>query len=657
VQRLARRVELLQGDVAHRRDQVEAVVVVTRARELDLVDREHAVPLAGVAVDRQQLAGDRLVAGLEREHVLERLQPALGRGQAVARERGDPAVQREAVVRVRERGGGVVEHRQDVGEAGLRLEQRDEVVPAAGADVGGAQGRVGALVAGLAAGDLGPHADRLVGLLELVLVDIGEARQQQRGVLVVAGLADLAAQDLGDLAPLLVALVDLQQRLQGDVDVAVLVEDLAPGADRLVLVAEALLGEAGELDADVQRLLALGLRELGAAQVDQRAPVLARLVDAGQHPARLPVAGGERHRVGEQFHRLARVGELVGPDAGDAAQHVDLARDVLLVARGVEQAPVHGEQVVPAVGVAVGVGERLDRRGVARVDVEDLLQHAQRHRVEAELVAVQLRDLEQAGDALLFGLRAVGDAVVLLLEQLDERGPLLALAVQALERLGRARVVAVLAQHRAPDLDRAVEADELLLGEVGHLLREREARLGVVLLERAAGLDQHLHQLAGVAVGGEHLAVEGEDLGVGGVVAADAAEIGLGLGRGARAAGRAAELPDDHAGEQRDVVAGALPRGALRSDLRGVDGLLVRRAVEDHPADDLGGRVTGAWILLGLGAGGHQIDGRQRRLERRPARGVGRRGEVLEEDGAEFGHTGLGERPGRGPRPPGFRRR
>jgi hypothetical protein len=409
-----------------------------------------------------------------------------------------------------------------------------------------------------------------------------------------------------------------------------------------------------------QGLVALEGLQLAAAQVDQGAPVLARLVDPRQAVARLAIAGRERHGLAEQLHRAGRVGQVVGVDERDAAQHVDLARDVLLAAGGVEEAAVDREQVVPAVGVAVGVGERLDRRRVARVDVEDLLQHAERHGVEPQLIAVELGDLEEPGDALLLGLRAVGHAVVLLLEELDEGGPLLALAVQPLERLGGARVVAVLAHDAAPHLDRAVEAAELLLREVGHLLGEVEPQLGVLLLQGAAGLHQHLHQLAGVAVGREHVAIEGEDLGVGGVVAADAAEVGLGLGRGALgAAGRAVagprqQAPHDHAGEQGDVVAGALPRGALRSDLRGVDDLVVLGAVEDHAADDLGGRVPGARVLFGLGAGRHQVDGRQRLGEGDTAARIGRSGEVLEEDGAQFGHTCLGHGgPTRGrPRPP-----
>ncbi|MBK8474442.1 MAG: hypothetical protein IPL33_20950 [Sphingobacteriales bacterium] len=115
-----------------------------------------------------------------------------------------------------------------------------------------------------------------------------------------------------------------------------------------------------------------------------------------------------------------------------------------------------------------------------RIDVENALQGRQRHGVELEAVAVQRGDLEQLVDARGVGGGTLAEALALFLEQLDQRGPLAAVTVEPLERGRGPRIVAVLAQHRAPGLDRAIDPARLRLGQRRDLLRQREAGLRVL---------------------------------------------------------------------------------------------------------------------------------------------------------------------------------
>ena len=232
---------------------------------------------------------------------------------------------------------------------------------------------------------------------------------------------------------------------------------------------------------------------------------------------------------------------------------------------------------------------------MARIDLEDPLQRRQRHRVELEVVAIQGRDLEQPLDPVRRVVRRLPDAVELVLEQVDERGPLPARPVQALERLGGLGVVAVLADHRAPHLDRTVRALQPLLGDLRHLGGEREPLLGV--LAGAPRLHEHLDELRRGRRLAKEIAVEVQHLLAARLAAPDPAEVGLGELSLPR------QAPDRSAGEQRHLVARRIAGRSLGGGLRRVDHIRIIGAVEHEPPQHGGDRGRRGGIVLGVLAG------------------------------------------------------
>ena len=163
-------------------------------------------------------------------------------------------------------------------------------------------------------------------------------------------------------------------------------------------------------------------------------------------------------------------------------------------------------------------------QGVELQHLEPGLDH---HHLGAQMVPVD-------PDHLLEQRRAPRDVVgrhrgQLALVDVDQRVPLLGLAVQALELLGRLPVAGAQLEHPLEGLDRPVVVLQLLLGQLGDLPQVPHAIL--VVLRPALGLEQDLQQAGEVARLLAERAVEVERRRVRGVGLADAPEVLLGRRR------------------------------------------------------------------------------------------------------------------------------
>jgi len=130
---------------------------------------------------------------------------------------------------------------------------------------------------------LEPGGDRLVGLVQALLLDLGDPAEQRDGVDRLG--VDHAAQDVDQLAPLLAGEVQPLERVQRGGVVRVIVQHVAPRRDRGVALAELILLECG--DAREQRaalgavLGPLGLLAHHVAQLGPRATLFVQPRERG----------------------------------------------------------------------------------------------------------------------------------------------------------------------------------------------------------------------------------------------------------------------------------------------------------------------------------------------------------------------------------------
>ncbi|MBK8717993.1 MAG: hypothetical protein IPN32_25165 [Deltaproteobacteria bacterium] len=581
LQREGRRGQLVVRDLPQRLDQCKPLVVVGRGAQQHLVGPQQAGPVALLAVDRHQLARDLDVVGLDCERALERPDRPLGLAERTLAQLGHATVQRDAGLGRGQAIGGALQHLDQIVQPALRFVQLVQSIPRAVGHERIAEPPQRPLVSGLEAQQLGPHRHRVDAALQTVAVDAAE-RGQERGRGLDRRTRELAMQHLGGVVPARLAFVQSQQTRQRGRLIAVVLEHLAPRGDRLAAVTESLLGEVCELEAQRERGLTLALVEFLPTQRDEGPEIAPLLVDARQQAARALVARRQLQQRLQRLEGALGIAQLLEPDLGDLAQQLDLPRLVAGVL-GRRDAPlVDPEQVIVATRLRVGLRERIEAGLMPRIDVENALQGRQRHGVELEAVAVLRGDLEQLVDARGVGGGTLAEALALFLEQLDQRGPLAAVTVEPLERGRGPRIVAVLAQHRAPGLDRAIDPARLRLGQRRDLLRQREAGLGV--LAGPPGLHEHLDQLCHARLAGELLAIERQHLGVGRLRATHATEVRLGE-RGLPGAS-----PQQRAGDQRDVVARVVAGGSGRDRLGGVLQLGGVDAVDDHATEQSRGR-------------------------------------------------------------------
>ena len=184
----------------------------------------------------------------------------------------------------------------------------------------------------------------------------------------------------------------------------------------------------------------------------------------------------------------------------------------------------HADEIAPAALRLVARRQRRERVGVVGPQREHAEVRVDDHDVEVQAVSIDRDDLEETADLFV---DVVGrQRVELLLEDLEQRVPLLRLRVERLERrdgLGQPRLEA---QQALPQLDGLVGALRARLGGARHLHAHGDAAIdvGLALLRLREDLQQVGLVVLRAVVGPvelDHLVVRGIDL-------ADAAEEGLG---------------------------------------------------------------------------------------------------------------------------------
>ena len=368
-----------------------------------------------------------------------------------------------------------------------------------------------------------PRACGLRRVREVLAVHRTELLQDLHDLGVVVRELDPLLERLRERRPVLLALRELLERVEGAVREWVVRHDLLPQRDRVRVAMQALAGELGELDVH-RHALAEVVDEirLAALHVEERLPCALLRVDVLELLDRAAVATVELEHLLERLGRLVEVGEAVDPQLRDA--HVD--RDPVLLVHRVDATVEHVDEVVPATHRLVRARERVERLRVIGCDRQELVVRIDDHHIETQLVSVDGDELLEERD-LLGPLRLGVDLLDLAPEQLDEGVPLLGATVERLEVRARLDVARVHLEDGFPRVDRAVGLCALL-GGAGELHRETE------LLVRGAGaalrVVEDLHEACVVLA--EVLAVELEHAGMRGIEPAHLREVRLCLLRG-----------------------------------------------------------------------------------------------------------------------------
>ena len=473
----------------------------------------------------------------------------------------------------------------------------------------------GALKPGLLGEQALEGVDRGVRVVELLILQLGDAQQDPLARGRVLGPLEALAQRLDERVPAAQVLVHALEAVARDRLLGLGLEHADEGADRQLRVAEDAEREFAEAHEHVDLALlveaGVGLAPVG---LGQRLPLLGAgqgLLERREHGGvtrtGLDQALVQRHRLGRLIEALPQLGRLAHDRQGLVA----------LVALGVA-GDVGGEEVGQrlAAGQRVGqAGQLIAGRLVRRILLEDAAVGVEGRVVVLEHVLLDLGRTRQDLDPRGGVVASLGEAKLL---DLDQARPVLGRGEHRLELLDHLRA-------------------QVLVGEVALEVRAPGHELGLV----AQGLGEVAQALAEVA---ELLAV-------------DVGQAQLGLG--ALAARLSLELALEEAGqvvpatgrlvERREHGLGGRPRGAVGPHAL-VQADRVLRAAE-LTAVDLGGahEVGVARIAFAaLAAADQQLGERvviglahQHRLER--VRGLGVASVVLEQ--ALLGPPGLVEAP------------
>ena len=321
--------------------------------------------------------------------------------------------------------------------------------------------------------------------------------------------------------------------------------------NRLARVVEPLAGDARHLDQAGAPARWRQVRQLAAQHLDERAPGAALGVQILEPGGGLAVGRIGLEDLLEAGHRVLVLAELVGPQRRDPPVQRHAGRRIGGHLRLAGQ-DLHQIGVAP-LGL-VARGQRAQRGGVIGLERQDVEVGVDHHHLEVQSVAVDGDDLELAVDLLVdVGGR---DGVEIVLEQLQQRVPLLGGGVELAQRRDGLGQMGPQAQEALPDLDRLVGVLRPLLGGARHLDPHGQPALGVGL--GLLGLGQDRQQLRLFVSGAVVLAVELDHPAVGRIELAHPAEERL------RHVGLAEPLPDQRReiGQQGRVLLAAL--GARR---------------------------------------------------------------------------------------------
>ena len=319
--------------------------------------------------------------------------------------------------------------------------------------------------------------------------------------------------------------------------------------------------------------------ELLAQKLDERPPGARLGVEVLEPRAGLGVGRIGLEDLLEAGDGVLVLAELVGPQRGDPPVQRHARRRI---GRRLGLARQDLDQIAVAPLRLVAPRQRRQRRRVIGLERQDVEVGRHHHHIEVQPIAVDGHDLQVPVD-LLVDVRG-RDGVEIVLQELEQRVPLLGRRVELAQRRHRLGQVRPQAQEALPDLDRLVGVLRPLLGGARHLDPHRhaavEVRLGLL------GLRQHRQELRHLVPRGVVRPIELDHLAVGGIELAHAAEERL---RHVLLVEPIAEQ-QRQLGEQRDVLLAALgPRRRLQhlgevgpgpaGGQRGADGLQRARLI------------------------------------------------------------------------------
>ena len=489
-----------------------------RGAEQNLVGRQQPGPLLRRPIQRHQRQRRLAVAGIRRQDPLVRLERPLGLIELLLRQHRHPleeARARRHVGRAIGQGGQLV---AQLAVRPLLGVERFEgaVVARLGVDL--AQSAGGAPVLCVERLDSLEDLDgRLGGAHPLVEQRAAPLEQRQLRGRVSPHVLSLALEDLHQRRPAPLALVERGQPRQRRLVARLDGQHLVIERDRLARVVEPLARQARHLAEPRPLAGGVDVRQLLAQQLDEGAPGAGLGIKVLEPGGRLGVGRIRLEDLLEAGHRVLVLAQLVRPQRRDPPVQRHAGRRV---GRGLRLARQDLDQIAVAPLRLVAAGQRRQRGRVVRLERQDVEVGRHHHDVEAQAIAVDRHDLQVAVDLLLDV--AGRDRVEVVLQELEERVPLLGLRVELAQRGDRLGEVGLEAQDPLPDLDRLVGVLRPRLGGARHLDPHRHPAIDVGLRLLRLGEDhQELRHLVPRRVVG---AVELDHLPVGGIQLPDAAE-------------------------------------------------------------------------------------------------------------------------------------
>ncbi len=500
----------------------------------DLVERRQPAPLLVLLVERGERRGGARVGRAHREDALVRSERALGRVQLLGVDRGAAEAEIDLEAGVRRLVGRAREDLDEPLPVGVLRVELGEALVVADGDVAVAQDAERLRVARLELEDPAPGAHRLLRVAHAVGVDAAQLEQDREARGRIGRERRAALEHVGHRGEVLVALGLLLERVECRRGRRLLLEHALVELDGLRAHVEALAGELRHLHPELAPLGTFGgVLGLAGEQLVERLVGAALGVELLQALDRLAIGAVDGVELLVRLDGVLHVRELIEPAPRDRAPQLRLHAGLGLELR---LAGLHREEVAPPLERLVHARELAHAPEVARIELRDLREHGDERRVALHLVAVHDGDLAEHRQAA----RGVveGELVELLPEEVGERVPARRLAVEALQRVARVLVLGVLAEDRAPLLDRLLRV-RALLGEARDL-GDDGAALGPVG-RRALRVAEDRHEPGALAARRAPLAEEVEHPGVRRIELAQALEPRL------RRVGPAALAPVHHA--------------------------------------------------------------------------------------------------------------
>src|SRR6185312_2561668 len=320
--------------------------------------------------------------------------------------------------------------------------------------------------------------DRLARVAKLALLQLRDAPHEIAPRLV--GRVDQLEpplQDVGQLRPLPLRLVQLLERVERAQIARILVEHLAIGPNRRRRIDEQLLFDPPDAEQELLLLLELvGPLRLPVQDVDELTPALGRFVQPRQRrrrrPRRVQVRRIELEQPLPGRARLVDVAELVLVQLGRALEELAAQRQVRRLGGEERLFPRRRQLRLPPEEVRQSLDVDADLL-VRRIDAQRFAPRGQRQLPRAQPLLLQLGQLRGERRRLVPAVPDLG-RLALRTEHQRQLRPRLVLAIERLERLGDALAQLGTLHERLEPLARALVLaldGQRLLEQIGGALR------------------------------------------------------------------------------------------------------------------------------------------------------------------------------------------